>query len=363
MRSTLSASAARSVKPAMLYFGFWAVVFLLNAGPEWRRYSSGRELFEVAGTMTVLQFAVSFVVIRWLIPMFLDRGRTVLFATLSLCVLLVAAELNILVSYFYLEPTYPESYGRPYLALEQNSLLERMGFSPIIKFILFSKLPLLSYPTAILIAGNFYRKQQKLLQVREQKRAAELSALKSQLNPHFIFNTLNNIYALAIKKSDQTAEAVEKLSGILDYVLYRCTAKYVSLADEVAMIEDYVALEELRFGERLDVRFVNEVTESVQIAPLLLLTLLENAFKHSAGQQLEHARVEISLTTDDQFVVFKVQNSRAHRQTTENGETKSIGLKNLRRQLDLLYPGAHSLEVDVADAHHTVRLALDRSIA
>lgn len=363
MLSISPASTAKSVRILALYLGFWSVVFLLNAGPEWQRYSSGREILEVAGTSTALQFAVAAVVIRWLVPWFLERGRTALFAVLSLLTLLIAAETNVLVSYFYLEPTYAESYGRGYLALEQKTLIERLGFSPIIKFILFSKLPLLSYPAAVLIAGDFYRKQQKLLQLREQKQAAELSALKNQLNPHFIFNTLNNIYALAIKRSDQTAEAVAKLSGILDYVLYRCSAKYVSLTDEVAMIKDYVALEEFRFGERLDVSFKNEISESVQIAPLLLLTLLENAFKHGVGQQLEHARVQLSLRTDDQFVIFSVRNTRPRCPAASTKDTKSIGLTNLRRQLDLLYPGAHSLEVEVDEAHHTVTLALDKGIA
>ncbi|MEO1245298.1 MAG: sensor histidine kinase [Pseudomonadota bacterium] len=345
-----------------MYLGFWAVVFVLNVGPEWQRYSSAREVLEVAGTVTALQFAVAAVAIRWFVPLLLERGRTVLFAALLLLTLLGAAELNILISYFYLEPTYPESYGRYYLSLEQKTLIERLGFSSIIKYILFSKLPLLSFPTAVLIAGDFYRKQQKMLQLREQKRAAELNALKNQLNPHFIFNTLNNIYALALKQSDQTAEAVAKLSGILDYVLYRCNAKYVSLADEVAMIEDYVALEEIRFGERLDVTFSNDVSEPVQIAPLLLLTLLENAFKHSVSQQLERARVSLSLTTDDRFVVFVVENTRPRRTLTNTGESNSIGLANLRRQLDLLYPQSHSLSVDAGEAHHRVRLALDKGI-
>lgn len=363
MPSEPSTSTARSMRHFALHLAFWAVVFVLNVGPEWQRYSSAREVLEVAGTTTALQFAVAVLAVRWLVPLLLERGRTILFAMLLLFTLLCAAELNILVSYFYLEPTYADTYGRYYLSLEQKTLIERLGFSPIIKYILFSKLPLLFFPTAALIAGDFYRKQQKMLQLREQKRAAELDALKSQLNPHFIFNTLNSIYALALKRSDQTAEAVAKLSGILDYVLYRCNANYVSLADEVAMIEDYVALEEIRFGERLDITFTNTVAEPVQIAPLLLLTLLENAFKHSVSQQLEQARVDLSLTTDHEHLVFVVENTRPRLSPDIQGQSNSIGLVNLRRQLDLLYPNSHALSVDAGETHHRVRLALAKGMA
>ena len=358
-----SSFSAKTMRAGALYVGFWAVVFVLNVGPEWQRYSSSREVLEVAGTVTALQFLVAAVTRRWLVSPLLERGRTVLFAVAFLLTLMAAAELNILISYFYLEPTYAESYGRYYLSLEQKTLVERLGFSPIIKYILFSKLPLLSFPTALLIAGDFYRRQRKMLELREQKRAAELNALKNQLNPHFIFNTLNNIYALAIKRSTQTAEAVAKLSGILDYVLYRCDAKYVSLAAEVAMIEDYLALEEIRFGERLDVTFSNDVSEPVQIAPLLLLTLLENAFKHSVGQQLESARVMVSLTTDDRFIVFVVENTTPRQAPDSKEESSTIGLSNLRRQLDLLYPNAHSLDVEAGETYHRVRLALDKGVS
>ena len=327
---------------------FWSVVFVLNVGPEWHRYGSFREVLEVAGTTTLLQGLVALVAIRYLAPRWLDRGLTVAFGLLTFLVLLVAAEVNVLVSYIYLEPTYLETYGKYYQSLDHLNLLQRMGLSYMIKYIVFSKLPTLFFPAAILLAVNYYRKQQAVMALREQKRVAELNALKSQLNPHFIFNTLNNIYALAIKKSERTAEAVEKLSGILDYVLYRCNDEYVSLNDEIEMIEDYIALEQLRFGDRLEVSFKNEIESSTKIAPLLFLTLIENAFKHSATQELKRAFVNLRLSSYENNIEFEVSNTKP--QAAMQDDREGIGLMNLRRQLNLLYPNAHRL--DIVDSGH-----------
>ncbi|MFK7956872.1 MAG: sensor histidine kinase [Lysobacterales bacterium] len=347
-------------KQWLFQLAFWSVVFLLNVGPDWHKYSSLREVLEVVGTTTSLQAMVAWVALRYLVPGWLDRGQVKRFGLLLLGVLWLAAELNIWISYSYLEPAYPDSYGKSYAVLSHLSLIERLGFSPMIKYIVFSKLPLLLFPAAALIAVNYYMKQSAVLALREQKRAAELEALKNQLNPHFIFNTLNNIYALAIKQSEQTPEAVAKLSGILDYVLYRCNSQYVSLEDEVAMIEDYVALERLRFSDRLTVSFTNHVHETVYVAPLLFLTLIENAFKHGAGQALGQASVDLSLSATDQHIKFEVSNTKPAPVREEAVSQPGIGLDNLRKQLGLLYPNAHSLEIAETERRYAAHLILSR---
>jgi len=161
---------------------------------------------------------------------------------------------------------------------------------------------------------------------------AELNALKNQLNPHFIFNTLNNIYSLAIKRSELTAEAVAKLSGILDYVLYRCNENHVALVDEIEMIENYLALEKIRFGERVQVTLVNNVKEHIEVAPLLYLTLVENAFKHGVSQELKQANIRMMFSKSSEGVIFDIVNSKPQ-EYASNESNQSIGLKNLKRQL------------------------------
>ena len=331
--------------PLCLYSVFWLAVVLLNIGPDWLKYDSLRELLEVVGTTTMLQAAVAVVALRYLVPRYLDYGHVWRFA-LGLCgVLLVAAQANILISYFYLEPSYPNSYGAYYIKhLSHMSIWQRLGFSWLIRYIVFSKFPLLVSPAAMLIAINYYRRQRALLMLREKKQAAELQALKSQLNPHFIFNTLNNIYALAILQSSQTAAAIAMLSGILDYVLYRCRDNQVSLQNEVAMIEDYIALEKLRFGERLQVNFSRQLEHKTEVAPLLFLTLIENAFKHGAAQELKLATVDLNLVANKHKTVFSIRNSKPANPAPQRAHG-GIGLINLRRQLQLLYPDSHTLEI------------------
>ncbi len=336
-------SLNKTQKSHLVLIGFWMIVFLVNLGARWNNYSSVREGLEVAGLATVLQWLVSVVAVRYLVPKFLDRDRLVGFVLAMLGLVFAAAEIYILVSVLYLEPMYPDTYGAFYLNnLSHLSLLERMGFSSMIRYIALAKVPTLLFPSAILIAADFYQKQKHLLELREQKQAAELNALKSQLNPHFIFNTLNNIYSLALARSERTAEAVERLSGILDYVLHHCNESYVSLNNEVQMINDYIALEALRFGDRVDVSFVNAVKAPARVAPLLFLSLVENAFKHGASQELGQAKINIRLASEAGQVVFEISNTKPPSQRSDNS-SPSIGIKNLQRQLELLYPNAHEL--------------------
>jgi len=126
--------------------------------------------------------------------------------------------------------------------------------------------------------------KQKTLQIDKEKIETELNLLKAQLNPHFLFNTLNNIYVLALENSSKTAYSIEKLSEILDYILYRCTDKYSSLKAEVKMLENYIELEKLRYDDRLRVTLKKQIEKDIAIAPLILLSFVENAFKHGAGE-------------------------------------------------------------------------------
>ncbi len=328
-------------------------MFWVNAGPEWQRYDSLREGLEVAGLSTVLQWLLAVLALKVLVPVFLNKERLLAFATALLLLAFVAAQCYVMVSYLYLEPTYPNSYGAFYIKhLSEYSLVQRLGFSELIKYLVLGKVPMLLFPAAILIAANFYQKQKALLVLREQKQAAELTALKNQLNPHFIFNTLNNIYALAISGSERTAVAVEKLSGILDYVLYQGQESLVSVADEVTLINNYIALETLRFGDRVHIEFTHDITRPAQVAPLLYLSLIENAFKHGVSQSLGQANVKIALSTTPEAIVFKVSNSKPPALNDDTAHAP-IGNENLKKQLALLYPGTHTLRFEnAADSHH-----------
>ena len=170
----------------------------------------------------------------------------------------------------------------------------------------------------------------------KEKLETELKFLRNQTNPHFLFNTLNNIYGLARKKSGDTAEVVMKLSKLLRFMLYETRKSSVKTGDEIKMLEDYINLERIRYSDRLSITFNKEIdNESEQIAPLLLLPFVENAFKHGASENRFESFIRIDLKLDSGLLYFNIEN------TKENGIadkiTDNIGLANVRRQLELMY--------------------------
>jgi LytS/YehU family sensor histidine kinase len=177
--------------------------------------------------------------------------------------------------------------------------------------------------------------RQAAQQLRIEKQEAELNYLKSQTNPHFLFNTLNNIYALSRSKSDKAPESIMRLSKILRYMLYDAGGDFVAIEQEVRIISDYLALEALRYDASLRMNFNHDIEDMRQaLPPLLLIPLVENAFKHGVSETSGHPFVDIHLSLKNRQLLFTVRNS------SEEGEkeiVENIGLSNLRRQLQLLY--------------------------
>lgn len=341
----------------LAFLAFWTVAFIINAGPHWEQYTSTKEMIETAGMITSLQFLVAIVTLYILAPKLLDKDRVWLFCITLFCLIVVASEINILIRYFHLEKSYPNTYKGFLSAYGHMTLAERMSLSWTMRYIIFSKIPLFLFPTILLLSYRYYRNQQSLLRLSEHKRTAELEALKNQLNPHFLFNTLNNIYALALKKSDETPIAIEKLSGILDYVVYRCNDTYVLLADELKLLEDYVALEKIRYRDRLSVQIETDIDAHCKIAPLILLTLIENACKHSTQEELGQAKISIKLDTKGSDIHILITNTKPNISSTKP-ELECIGLRNLKQQLELLYPDAHRLKIDDTDRLYSTSLVL-----
>lgn len=174
-------------------------------------------------------------------------------------------------------------------------------------------------------------------QLRIEKQEAELNYLKSQTNPHFLFNTLNNIYTLSRRKSDLTPESILRLSAILRFMLYETSGKFIFIEQEVEIIKDYIALEKLRYDDSLRVTFNCEIEDSNQaVPPLLLIPLVENAFKHGISETRGVPFIDIHLSIHHQKLSFEIKNSKEEI-SEQNAVKENIGLTNLRRQLELLY--------------------------
>ncbi|MCB0493898.1 MAG: sensor histidine kinase, partial [Cyclobacteriaceae bacterium] len=188
--------------------------------------------------------------------------------------------------------------------------------------------------------------QSKIIEqtLQKEKADAELKFLKAQVSPHFLFNTLNNIYSLARKKSSLTAESIMKLSKLLRFMLYDAANQHILLTDELKLIEDYIELEKLRYNDRLKVTFIREIDNpSQRIAPLLLIHFVENAFKHGAGESRFDIKIQIEIKLTQSVLTARFYNTKG--EIPKQDQDSNIGLHNLRRQLELLYP-THRLEIN-----------------
>ncbi len=204
-----------------------------------------------------------------------------------------------------------------------------------------------------------YRKlKEAAQQLRIEKQEAELNYLKSQTNPHFLFNTLNNIYSLARDKSDLTPESILRLSKILRFMLYETGGEYIAIEQELRVMTDYIALEKLRYDDSLRVNFNHDLEDMKQsIPPLLLIPLVENAFKHGVSETRNQPFIEIHLSVKSRQLQFVVKNS-AELSLADGRVKESIGLTNLRRQLALLYTD-YNLSVQHRESIFTASLQIN----
>ncbi|CAM2797354.1 Histidine kinase [Flavobacterium succinicans] len=299
------------------------------------------------------QATAGYGLIYWIIPQTLNKKKYLLFVVSALGWLYFVFALLMTLKYYYLEPKFPGFFD-DWLG-HKMTIPERLTSFKLI----FREFSFITYPIIILGFISFNRKQQRLLKLEEEKKSMELKVLKNQLNPHFLFNTLNNLYTLTLKKDEKAPEVIAKLSEILDFVLYRCNEDFVAIEKEIALIENYIALEKLRYNEnRLDVLFTKEIKENNKISPLIILTFTENAFKHGVINETEKATIRLHLESKKEKIIFTIENTKPQNGFERISDKSKIGLENVRKQLDLLYPKKHQLEIDETLANYTVKLSL-----
>ena len=303
-----------------------------------------------------MQFVLSVLIIRFLIPKYLTRKRILLFVLSVLLAIYFVQFLYHIGRAFYFEDFFQAAYSNPPPRYSfSDSATSMFSFVKNITWI--------TFPTIILISVKYYRDQKDIVVLKEQKKTTELNLLKHQLNPHFLFNTLNNLYALALKKSDKTPEVIAKLSEILDYILYQCKDNYVPLEKEIELLENYIALEKVRYGKRVEVVFEKDIHHDLKIAPLILLTFVENAFKHGISQELQTGKIKLCITAKENTIVFKLSNTKPiASSSTEKSKEKSIGMKNIVKQLDLLYTNSYKLDIDESNSEYKLSLKLHEKI-
>ena len=210
--------------------------------------------------------------------------------------------------------------------------------------------------TPFIIAIKWFRQNSEMANLAKEKSETELNLLKQQINPHFFFNTLNNLYALSITQDKQTPEVILQLSELMRYVIYKGKEESVSLAEEVKYLEDYIRIQQIRLHKRLDFRFDQAIAdEKRHVPPLLFITLVENAFKHGIEPAEKTCFLHIDLRSDEESLVFSCENSLEDNPAEEQG----IGLSNLKRRLELRYHGRYELTAERGQDTYKAMLKLN----
>lgn len=345
-------------KRILLHIAFWliytmtyALLHTAFAGPSDLAYELpirfGR-MWVAELLMLPVKLPAAYAFIYLLVPRFLLKrkyGSMILWIILGMIPVIFA---NRMITYFVISPFLYDEIPAYELYTAKRFLYALLDILPIIAIV-----------ATIKLLRSHLANQERERALEKAQLTAELNYLKAQTNPHFLFNTLNNIYALARKKSELTAPVVMQLSKILRYMLYECAVEKVPISKEIQVIEDYLALEKLRYNDRLEVDFEKEIDGSVsEIAPLLLLPFIENAFKHGVDSTRFETWVKIRLAVKNGQLNFKVANAKEGK-VIENDQ--GIGLKNIRRQLALIYPEKHQLAVKETDRSYEIVLNLNLS--
>lgn len=317
----------RFILQVFLWFGIPLVIWISMSGEPY--------FIQVNGSTFLLQAALLLILIYYAVPQLLFKNRVFSFVLLIVLLVLVAAYLGVEWS-----PTRMEGAGGH--RIDREPLFFQSQF--------FRKLLMMSVTClSAIVVETFTLAQQKLKSealAKTELKESELKFLKMQINPHFLFNSLNNIYALSVTNSEKTQEGISTLSLMLRYVLYDCEHPKVLLSKELEYIAHFIELFKLKSSSDYNIEFIQQVEDDeMMIAPMLFVPFIENAFKHSGIQKRGDQFVKIRLQAKKHTVEFSVENSlpTEPHTTDPNG---GIGIQNVEKRLDLLYPGAYSLNIE-----------------
>jgi LytS/YehU family sensor histidine kinase len=313
-----------------MHVGFWMsfiLLFVVIYGPVFRNYP-----WLFLSSMVMLPFTMSLVyIINYrILPAYLKRKR---YLSLGLIILAILAVEPLLVRMLVMLLTKEEITLKN---LVDYNLLPFYFETGLIVFIAFS----------VKIFKESIKEKEEKNQLVQQKLHAELTALKSQLNAHFLFNTLNNLYGLAMQKSEKAPEGILMLSQMLDFVLYECSTDSYPIIKELDFISNYIELEKLRYGKRLQIRIQKELEDQeAGIAPLLLFPFVENSFKHGTSKMIREAWIGIRIRAKRELLTFEVENSKSPGSADNPAQEGGVGLENVKKRLDILYPERHQLQI------------------
>lgn len=311
---------------------FWFIVLIILVIADRNQYAFHitflKELVNVIFFAIVVYFNLKF-----LIPHYLKEGKVLSYIVFLFFSVLLISPIKTLCLYLLFQ-------NFPYI---QQNFIENQGF------IFISSLFVAGSSTVFQILNDWQKSDVEKKELEYKTTQTELNFLRSQINPHFLFNTLNNLYALTLKKSDTAPETVLKLSEIMRYMLYECNERKVLLSKEINYLKNYIELEKLRLHDSFDIKVeINGEVGTHKLSPLLLTPFIENAFKHGITQQLIKGYIHVILNISDDWLELIIKNSKQQNGPIEKPKKKSggIGLQNVKRRLEILYPKTHELNIE-----------------
>ncbi|WP_246008684.1 sensor histidine kinase [Chryseobacterium lactis] len=317
---------------------FWIALFLFGTARTYGEYEGGLYKESVIYNFChwIFQIIGANFIYYILIRHFFDRKKYLEFSLYLLLSLYFISVINRIFIVYVAEPFFMNEVKDSFFSIFTD-----------IRYLLFHyTFPLISGAfifISILFIIRYKDEKENTIRLQKEKSDLELKSLKAQLHPHFLFNTLNNIYSLSLTNSDKTSQSISQLSDILDYSLYKGQKKWVSVSEELSIIDDYIALESLRYyDERLKINKKYELHSSNTIPPLLYLTLVENAFKHGAGKNSGLTEINIQVETNHRHSVFSIENTSTGDQDTHE---QGIGLQNIKKQLHYHYQHDFSCQI------------------
>ena len=337
----------RLARHILFWFCWWifcSILYSYLPTPEVQSYSF-RLIISAAEALVFLpiHMFIAYSMVYFLVPYLLIKGHYV-YSIIAVAILfLITGVLNAFLS--------------PHVGQLRNFMLDPIFQSPLPKRFapksfhysimagLRGGVTVAGLAAAIKLMKHWYVKEQRNLQLQKENTEAQLQLLKAQVHPHFLFNTMNNIYSYTQNTSPVAAKLVMGLSDLLRYILYAGNQTLVPLNKELKMLEDYITLEQVRYDERLDVQLkFSKNSEGLFIAPLLLLPLVENCFKHGLSNMVEQPWISLNISIESNCMIMKLVNGKARGYKT-SGTTSGIGLKNVQKRLELLYPQKHFFKI------------------
>ena len=344
----------------LFWFCWWAFESFLYSFTPLLTNTSDVTRFSITCTEAFLYLIphmfLAYALMYFVVPKLLLKNKYILTFVSVIILFLLTASISAFVGIYILKDMREFLLGDNFYA--DYSGIKQMSFFRSLLAGLRGGITIGGMAAAIKLMKILYLKEQRNLQLQKENTESQLQLLKAQVHPHFLFNTLNNIYCYTQNVSPVASKLVLGLSDLLRSILYECNKDYIAVEQEIKMIKNYITLEKIRYGNKLDVSMnISEDDTGLQIAPLLLLPFVENCFKHGASQVIDQPWLSIYLDFDEDNMYMKLINGKSGNNVRSNFYS-GIGLENVRRRLEMLYPGNYLLEIKDEEEVFIVELKL-----